>query len=199
MVRQSKATTAEASTGEPVFSVIHSPCVKRSCKCTPLRPANRSASFSSLAGSVLTQNTPFCASTGAELLRRLRQTSSIAGASDTEQTAVAVKPLLPAATRGGDDMHGGAEPRHRLAERQRLDARDRPRRDRGESAVHGIVGPLVDPAHYPAPSPSAKSNDPVSALPRDIGNKRQCILDAPPSRSMTKSHSAARSSSGKPG
>src|SRR5579863_8469907 len=41
------------------------------------------------------QNTPFCASTGAELLRRLRQTSSVAGVSDTEHTAVAVKPLLP--------------------------------------------------------------------------------------------------------
>src|SRR5579883_2170854 len=93
-VRQSKATTAEASTGAPVFSVVHSPTAKRSCNCTPLRPANRSASFSSLAGSALTQNTPFCSSAGALLLRRLRQTSNVAGESDTEHTAVAVKPVL---------------------------------------------------------------------------------------------------------
>ena len=77
--RQSKAMTADASTGEPVFSVIHSPTLKRSSRCTPLLPANRSASFSSSAPSVLTQNTPFWAKSGALLARRLRQTSSVAG------------------------------------------------------------------------------------------------------------------------
>src|SRR6516165_10722018 len=45
----------------------------------PLRPANRSASFSSPAPNVLTQNTPFWPSNGALELRQLRQTSSVAG------------------------------------------------------------------------------------------------------------------------
>ena len=44
---------------------------------------------------MLTQNTPFCASTGLVWLRRLRHISSVGGGSDTEQTAVAVTPVLP--------------------------------------------------------------------------------------------------------
>ena len=74
---------------------------------------------------------------------RLRQTSSVGGASDTEHTAVAVKPVLPLGPVGGDDMDGGAEPAHRLAERPALDALGFG--DRREGAGH--VGVLVDPAH----------------------------------------------------
>jgi hypothetical protein len=52
---------------------------------------------SSPARSVLTQNTPLALTNGAELLRRLRQTSSVGGWSETDATAVAVKPVCPAA------------------------------------------------------------------------------------------------------
>ncbi len=55
-----------------------------------------SASASASAPSVLTQNTPFSRIIGPPALLRLRQTRSVGGASDTEQTAVAVKPVLPA-------------------------------------------------------------------------------------------------------
>src|SRR5262245_802437 len=92
LTRQSNATTAEARTGEPVASVVHSPVAKRSSRL-PLRPEKRLAISSSSARSVLTQNTRLALSTGAELLRRLRQTRSVGGASDTEATAVAVKPV----------------------------------------------------------------------------------------------------------
>jgi hypothetical protein len=45
--------------------------------------------------SVLTQKTPFSTTIGLLWLRRLRHTRSVGGASDTEQTAVAVVPALP--------------------------------------------------------------------------------------------------------
>ena len=54
-----------------------------------------SAIASSPAPSVLTQNTPFSSTTGLVWLRRLRHISSVGGASETEQTAVAVAPVLP--------------------------------------------------------------------------------------------------------
>src|SRR5260370_325015 len=44
---------------------------------------------------VLTQNTPFSTTTGLVWLRRLRHMSNMGGASETEQTAVAVAPALP--------------------------------------------------------------------------------------------------------
>src|ERR1700674_2542834 len=100
IVRQSKATTEEASTGQPVASAVHSPSAKQSSRATPLRPAKRSAMAVSEAAKVFTQNTPFCCRTGAAWLRRLRQTRSVGGASETEQTAVAVKPLRPALAAG---------------------------------------------------------------------------------------------------
>ena len=42
------------------------------------------------------QKTPLCSTAGLVWLRRLRHTSSVGGASVTEQTAVAVVPALPA-------------------------------------------------------------------------------------------------------
>ena len=53
---------------------------------------------------------------------RLRHTSSVGGASDTEQTAVAVNPVSAGMPVGGDDMHRCAETAHRLPERLLLDA-----------------------------------------------------------------------------
>ena len=41
------------------------------------------------------QNTPFSTTAGLVWLRRLRHISSVGGASETEQTAVAVAPALP--------------------------------------------------------------------------------------------------------
>src|SRR5262249_60188716 len=78
LTRQSNAATADASTGAPVASVVHSPLVKRSARL-PVRPANRSAIASSCAASVLTQKMPLALSKGAELLRRLRHTSKVGG------------------------------------------------------------------------------------------------------------------------
>jgi hypothetical protein len=95
MMRQSNATTAEASTGLPVVSTDHSPVAKRSEPCTPVRPAKMSAISAPLSPSVFTQKTPFSTTTGLVWLRRLRHISSVGGASDTEQTAVAVAPVLP--------------------------------------------------------------------------------------------------------
>src|SRR5580704_1842579 len=94
-MRQSNATTAEASTGLPVASVIHSPTVKRDSGASVVRLANALAIASSPARRVLTQNTPLAWNGPVERLRRLRQTSSMAGASDRAQTAVAVNPPLP--------------------------------------------------------------------------------------------------------
>src|SRR5262249_53138372 len=94
--RQSNATTALSSTGAPVASVTHLPVWKRSARNAPVRPANTLATSSSLAPRVLTHSTRFCLSTGAFWQRRLRHTSKVGGWSDTEQTAVAVKPALPA-------------------------------------------------------------------------------------------------------
>src|SRR5206468_13129647 len=93
---QSKAITAAVNTGLPVESVVHSPLAKRSDPVTPVRPANRSAMAASPAPSVLTQNTPFLATTGLVWLLRLRHINSVGGASETEQAAVAVAPALPA-------------------------------------------------------------------------------------------------------
>src|SRR5215469_13354936 len=50
-------------------------------------------------------------------------------------------------SRGSDDVHRGAETAHGLAEYERLDARNRARSDRRESAIHRIIGALIDPAH----------------------------------------------------
>src|SRR5262249_22991814 len=55
---------------------------------------------------------------------------------------------LPRNTGSGNDMDRGAKPTHRFAEYKRLDARDRTRAHRRKGAVHCIVGPLVDPAHF---------------------------------------------------
>src|SRR4051812_28001808 len=88
--------TAERRTGLPVSSTLHSPTLKRSDPCTPVRPAKMSAISAPTAPSVLTQNTPFSSTTGLVWLRRLRHISKVGGASDTEHTAVAVAPVLPA-------------------------------------------------------------------------------------------------------
>src|SRR6266851_4066563 len=93
--RQSKATTDAANTGAPVFSVDHSPVTKRSALAAPVRPANTSATASQSAPNVLTQNTLFSRRIGPPWLLRLRHTRRVGGASDTEHTAVAVKPVLP--------------------------------------------------------------------------------------------------------
>src|SRR6266446_2400583 len=95
MMRQSNAITAEASTGLPVESVVHSPVAKRSLPATPVRPAKMSAISASPSPSVLTQNTPFSTTAGLVWLRRLRHMSKVGGASDTEHAAVAVAPALP--------------------------------------------------------------------------------------------------------
>src|SRR5579859_645409 len=95
ITRQSNATTALASTGAPVLSVVHSPTANFSAITAPVRPANTSAIGSQSALSVLTQNTLFSRRIGPPGLRRLRQTSTVGGASDTEHTAVAVNPVLP--------------------------------------------------------------------------------------------------------
>src|SRR6201984_3251580 len=95
-MRQSNATTAEASTGLPVASVVHSPTVKRSSAGSAVRRAKALAIVSSPARRVLTQNTPLAWNGPVERLRRLRQTSSMAGASESAHTAVAVKPPLAA-------------------------------------------------------------------------------------------------------
>jgi len=60
-----------------------------------VRPAKISAISAPPSPSVLTQNTPFSTTAGLVWLRRLRHISSVGGASDTEQTAVAVAPALP--------------------------------------------------------------------------------------------------------
>src|SRR5260370_23553954 len=93
--RQSNATTEAASTGAPVFSDDHSPVTKRSALVAPVRPANTSATASQSAPNVLTQNTLFSRRIGPPWLRRLTHTRRVGGASDTEHTAVTVKPVLP--------------------------------------------------------------------------------------------------------
>src|SRR5712675_2857805 len=90
MIRQSNAIT-----GLPDDSVVHSPVKKRSLPLTPVRPAKISAISAPLSPSVLTQNTPFSTTAGLVWLRRLRHINSVGGASETEQTAVAVAPALP--------------------------------------------------------------------------------------------------------
>ena len=94
-MRQSNAITAEASTGLPVESVSHSPLANRSLLVMLVRPAKMSAMSAPPSPSVLTQNTPFSTTAGLVWLRRLRHTSSVGGASDTEHIAVAVAPALP--------------------------------------------------------------------------------------------------------
>src|SRR5262245_952143 len=95
ITRQSKATTAPARTGAPVFKVDHRPTAKRSALAAPVRPANTSARASQSAPKVLTQKTLFSRRIGPPSLLRLRHTSRVGGASDTEHTAVAVNPVLP--------------------------------------------------------------------------------------------------------
>src|SRR3954471_10320349 len=95
ITRQSNAMTALISAGEPVDSVAHWPASKRDSRATWVRAAKVSAISSSPAGSVLTQNTPLLRKIGMLVAARLRQTSSNGGASETEHTAVAVKPVLP--------------------------------------------------------------------------------------------------------
>src|SRR6185295_2189791 len=68
---------------------------KRDSRATLVRPAKVSAINSSPARSVLTQNTPLPRRIGMLVAPRLRHTSSVGGASDTEHTAVAVKPVRP--------------------------------------------------------------------------------------------------------
>ena len=89
------AITAEARTGLPVESVSHSPLANRSLLVMPVRPAKMSAMSAPPSPSVLTQNTPFSTTAGLVWLRRFRHISNVGGASDTEQTAVAVAPALP--------------------------------------------------------------------------------------------------------
>src|SRR3954463_130530 len=96
ITRQSKATTALIKAGEPVDRGFHSPASKRDSRATLVRPAKVSAISSSPARSVLTQNTPLPRRIGMLVAPRLRQTSKVGGASDTEHTAVAVNPVLPA-------------------------------------------------------------------------------------------------------
>ena len=123
------------------------PLLKRSAIGTRVRPANTSAIVSAPARSVLTQNTRFSRRIGATWLRRLRQTSNVAGWSDTEHTAVAVKPAVPGRPGGRHHMHGRAELAHRLAELRGLDGRDVLRGVGLEGAHHRVVGTLVEPAH----------------------------------------------------
>src|SRR5476649_518381 len=96
ITRQSNATTALSSAGDRVARVDQLPVLNRFSRVTWVRPANVSAMISSPARNVLTQKTPFSRRIGMLVAARLRQTSSVAGLSDTDTTAVAVKPLLPA-------------------------------------------------------------------------------------------------------
>src|SRR4051812_37910394 len=100
ITRQSKATTALIKAGEPVDRVFHSPASKRDSRATLVRPAKVSAISSSPARSVLTQNTPLPRRIGMLVAPRLRQTSRVGGASDTETTAAAETPFLPKAPWG---------------------------------------------------------------------------------------------------
>src|SRR5262249_22717987 len=93
--RQSKATTAETSTGLPVERVSHPFFVKRLAPLMPVRPAKRSAMLAPPSPSVLTQNTPFSRMAGLVWLLRCRHASKVGGAPDTEQRAVPVDPSLP--------------------------------------------------------------------------------------------------------
>src|SRR5215469_15323711 len=93
--RQSNATTDSASTGAPVFRMDHDPAAKRWALNAPVRPANTSARAWPSAPRVLTQKTLFSRRIGPPWLLRLRHTRRVGGASDTEHTAVAVKPALP--------------------------------------------------------------------------------------------------------
>src|SRR5664279_4974813 len=97
LTRQSNATTALIRAGDPVDRIFHSPASKRDSRATLVRPAKVSAMVSSPARNVLTQNTPLPRRIGMLVAPRLRHTSSVGGASDTEQTAVAVNPVLPLA------------------------------------------------------------------------------------------------------
>src|SRR5439155_26366089 len=90
ITRQSSATTALISAGEPVASGDHCPVLKRSSRATLVRPAKMSAIISSPARNVLTQNTPLPRRIGSLVAPRLRRTSDVGDVSDTEQTAVAV-------------------------------------------------------------------------------------------------------------
>src|SRR5215510_3759146 len=54
---------------------------------------------------------------------------------------------LAAGTSRGDDVDGRAEPAHRFAKDRGLDRAHGLGSHRRESAVHRIIGPLVDPAH----------------------------------------------------
>src|ERR1700760_984088 len=96
LTRQSNATTALIKAGEPVESGFHSPASNRASRATLVRPAKVSAMISSPARSVLTQSTPLLRKTGVLVALRLRQTNNVGGASDTDTTAVAVNPVLPA-------------------------------------------------------------------------------------------------------
>src|SRR5215831_7055725 len=55
---------------------------------------------------------------------------------------------LTAGTSGGDDVHGRAEPAHRFAKDRGLDRAHGLGPHRREGAVHRIIGPLIDPAHW---------------------------------------------------
>src|SRR5215472_14803871 len=94
---QSRATTADVRTGLPDLSTVQRPATKRSSMTRPVRPANVSATSVSSALRVLTHSVPLRSKIALIWLRRLRQTSNVAGSSDTEQTAVAVNPALPPA------------------------------------------------------------------------------------------------------
>ena len=73
--------------------------------------------------------------------------SNVGGASETDETAVAVAPALPPGP--AVVMTWTAAPSRLIAfaEERRLDRADGLGPHRRKGAVHGIVGTLVDPAH----------------------------------------------------
>src|SRR5262249_7806222 len=69
------------------------------------------------------------------------------GAVENQKTGGCGRARLAAGTSSGDDVHGRAERAHRFAKDRGLDRAYGLGSHRRESAVHRIIGPLVDPAH----------------------------------------------------
>src|SRR5215213_488968 len=95
--RQSKAATAQRSSGAPVRPVSHrSACRPSSRVRVGWRPAKRSASSAWLSASKLTASSRLRQTAPATGLWRLMQARSMGGSAETELTALTVSPCRPA-------------------------------------------------------------------------------------------------------
>ena len=143
------ATTASVSAGAPVDNSVHDPLLI-------VRPSRISCDREHV-GKRIGAGTQRVDAQGAVLgqesvrrLRRLMHTSSVAGSSDTEETAVAVKPAIPA--RPTVVTTCTAAPSWLIASRNCAGSYgcDVLRGVGLEGAHHGVVGTFVEPAHVGA-------------------------------------------------